>query len=431
MDLPEIDRLVAINQKWSISTIMLPVYEVAEMSALIKKQEQALADKDLALMEQTEIAQAANRQAEEWTTAWHDLRGDVLIGVDGFDSDQVNTVLGMLDNYEPVAAPQQHAQAAQLYANNGQQHEDPTGPNHPGHHDGHTCEAMGQMLADFGSQRTTPEAVVAGMDAQAALSDEQIKELAQAHSAWKSKDKSFGVHFYEESLLRFTAAVLANRQPAPIDRAAIHRKVLERGMDGPDVVGPTVCTVPPPGWYCTRVPGHDGPCAAHPAAPVAAAVQGDALIQQTPRPIGYIVTHDSAGGNYFPINDTSSSYKGMKEVYKDRCQLVYSDPPMLDSERDAALDKAVADVIAERQRQIQAEGMERQYDDNYRHGELRRAAAVYAYPQVLERDTTIWPWAQSWMKHTNPRRDAVKAAALLMAEIERIDRLAAQPHKKD
>lgn len=64
---------------------------------------------------------------------------------------------------------QQHAQAAQ-YADNGQQHEDPTGPNHPGQHDGHTCEAMGQMLADFGSQRTTPEAVVARMDAQAALS---------------------------------------------------------------------------------------------------------------------------------------------------------------------------------------------------------------------------------------------------------------------
>jgi hypothetical protein len=24
------------------------------------------------------------------------------------------------------------------------------------------------------------------------------------------------------------------------------------------------CRVPPPGWYCTRTPGHDGPCAALP-----------------------------------------------------------------------------------------------------------------------------------------------------------------------
>lgn len=47
-------------------------------------------------------------------------------------------------------------------------------------------------------------------------------------------------------------------------RAAIHRKVLERGIGGPDVVGPTVCTVPPAGWHCTRAPGHDGPCAAIP-----------------------------------------------------------------------------------------------------------------------------------------------------------------------
>lgn len=27
---------------------------------------------------------------------------------------------------------------------------------------------------------------------------------------------------------------------------------------------PSNCQVPPPGWYCSRVPGHDGPCAARP-----------------------------------------------------------------------------------------------------------------------------------------------------------------------
>ena len=27
---------------------------------------------------------------------------------------------------------------------------------------------------------------------------------------------------------------------------------------------PGSCTVPPPGWFCTRDAGHDGPCAAHP-----------------------------------------------------------------------------------------------------------------------------------------------------------------------
>lgn len=33
----------------------------------------------------------------------------------------------------------------------------------------------------------------------------------------------------------------------------------------------TACTVPPEGWYCTRAPGYDGPCAAWPVAQQAAA----------------------------------------------------------------------------------------------------------------------------------------------------------------
>lgn len=29
-------------------------------------------------------------------------------------------------------------------------------------------------------------------------------------------------------------------------------------------VYPITCEVPPPGWWCSRTGGHDGPCAAHP-----------------------------------------------------------------------------------------------------------------------------------------------------------------------
>lgn len=46
----------------------------------------------------------------KWAEAWHALRDDVLSGVDGLDNDQVNTILGMLDNYEPVAASKPAAQ---------------------------------------------------------------------------------------------------------------------------------------------------------------------------------------------------------------------------------------------------------------------------------------------------------------------------------
>lgn len=37
---------------------------------------------------------------------------------------------------------------------------------------------------------------------------------------------------------------------------------------------------------------------------------------------------------------------------------------------------------------------------------------------------SLWPhsWASCWFKPTNRRRDLVKAAALLIAEIDRLDR---------
>lgn len=44
------------------------------------------------------------------------------------------------------------------------EHDTPTHKNHPGHHEGYTCEAMGQMLANFGSQKTTPEKVVSNLE---------------------------------------------------------------------------------------------------------------------------------------------------------------------------------------------------------------------------------------------------------------------------
>lgn len=37
-----------------------------------------------------------------------------------------------------------------------------------------------------------------------------------------------------------------------------------------------------------------------------------------------------------------------------------------------------------------------------------------------------WPWSREWWKPKNPRRDLVKAGALIVAEIERLDRLEAQ-----
>jgi hypothetical protein len=37
-----------------------------------------------------------------------------------------------------------------------------------------------------------------------------------------------------------------------------------------------------------------------------------------------------------------------------------------------------------------------------------------------------WPWEDKWWKPKDRRRDLVRAGALIVAEIERLDRLAAK-----
>lgn len=97
----------------------------------------------------------------------------------------------------------------------------------------------------------------------------------------------------------------------------------------------------------------------------------------------------------------------------------------LEPRADAA---AAADVLAERQRQVTAEGWTPGHDDEYEHGELADAAGCYALSSELfdcaGEPPRPWPWPDEWWKPTNRRRDLVKAGALILAEIERIDRAA-------
>lgn len=87
---------------------------------------------------------------------------------------------------------------------------------------------------------------------------------------------------------------------------------------------------------------------------------------------------------------------------------------------------SVVDVVHERIRQLEQEGCDpRRRPD----GELAQAAACYALPQGLmswleKRDITLWPWAPERRSSTDRRSDLVKAAALILAEIDRLDRAA-------
>lgn len=93
--------------------------------------------------------------------------------------------------------------------------------------------------------------------------------------------------------------------------------------------------------------------------------------------------------------------------------------------------QAATDVLAERRRQIESEGWTSAHDDEYlMSGSLAEAAACYAISSIpgAERRKEPphgWPWSIEWWKPTTPRRNLVKAGALILAEIERLDRQAA------
>lgn len=92
--------------------------------------------------------------------------------------------------------------------------------------------------------------------------------------------------------------------------------------------------------------------------------------------------------------------------------------------------KAVKDVLAERQRQIHEEGRDSKHDDRQPPGVLAHASMGYAQSgahqlrlgRMLPGMPLFWPWAPDDWEPATPRQDLVKAAALLLAEIERLDR---------
>jgi hypothetical protein len=105
--------------------------------------------------------------------------------------------------------------------------------------------------------------------------------------------------------------------------------------------------------------------------------------------------------------------------------------PSADSAHPApdALRAAVSDIAAERQRQVDAEGWSADRDDGYADAELAKSAAAYTLSACgfsPDAAREMWPrsWSAHWWKPTTARRDLVKAGALIVAEIERLDRQA-------
>ena len=95
--------------------------------------------------------------------------------------------------------------------------------------------------------------------------------------------------------------------------------------------------------------------------------------------------------------------------------------------------EVIADVEHERIRQKQVKGWSPEHDDaEHDQGHLAFAACAYALPRTTPEWTegniaaselcrAMWPWGGD-PKYKTRRQDLVRAAALLVAEIERIDR---------
>jgi len=159
-----------------------------------------------------------------------------------------------------------------------------------------------------------------------------------------------------------------------------------------------------------------------------------------------ISRHAERYGYYKPGEDVHTLYPAdTLEAAKAACEADHVARVMGEMEEAPEGSSAAARaILAERERQKGAEGWTTEHDDHHTGGELAAAAACYAWcgslsgeareaavqfplsvrlawPVILKR---LWPWSADWWKPKDRRRDLVRAGALILAEIDRLDRAA-------
>ncbi|MCC3679189.1 hypothetical protein LLE81_00060 [Staphylococcus epidermidis] len=142
--------------------------------------------------------------------------------------------------------------------------------------------------------------------------------------------------------------------------------------------------------------------------------------------IGRDSGHPRAVVLYLRKEPNDDDIRAIQEALRGHCQTYMAGAPLLST--------AARDVLAERNRQITAEGWTPAHDDEHSEGEMADAAGCYAHAAAgwntySARDR--WPWSLKWWKPSTPRRDLVKAGALILAEIERLDRAAAKQAEQE
>lgn len=100
---------------------------------------------------------------------------------------------------------------------------------------------------------------------------------------------------------------------------------------------------------------------------------------------------------------------------------------IVDGREVHSISQAAVDVLAERRRQMDVEGWTHEHDDGHSKGALGAAAACYVLHGTSRNPFKpdffpFWPWAKRWWKPKSYRENLVRAGALILAEIERLDR---------
>lgn len=104
---------------------------------------------------------------------------------------------------------------------------------------------------------------------------------------------------------------------------------------------------------------------------------------------------------------------------------------MADDARAMRVMPLLVEIIGERERQVWEEGFTSGHDAaKNRDGELGRAAACYAMhgKRFPLEPPPEWPWHHHWWRPKTRRRDLIRAAALIVAELERLDDRPEDPH---
>ncbi|EMK7707104.1 hypothetical protein V9T08_003134 [Yersinia enterocolitica] len=136
------------------------------------------------------------------------------------------------------------------------------------------------------------------------------------------------------------------------------------------------------------------------------------------------------------VNQADSEWHKMADRILSAGKRAETAEAALSAANERTLAPVILEIANERLRQISVEGWTPEHDDQHSSGELAGAAGYYAKhvnarqwcfknnpdDYQCEPEPSGWPWAAEWWKPKNPRSDLIRAAALIVAELERLDR---------